>query len=289
MSIRTIGAIILAVLCGGSVAIGVTKMSAKVDNGQKAVVETDPVVVAARDIARGTTVSARDITVVERPRGSAHKAAMMRSEDVVGRLALSQFLEGEVILEPKLASKDGGRGLAALITPGMRAVTIQVTRVVSNVAGFILPGNKVDVLLNLKGSPEDGTGGGSTSTLLQAVDVLACGQQTEVPETNKMDVQGSSSATLMVTSAQAAQLDLAQVVGQLSLSLRNLGDTAEVETPVATMNNIRFRQEKPTAVGADEKEMTQLAATTAYEEPEERFVLTLRGIQRGRVMVSGSR
>ncbi len=289
MSIRTIGAIILAVLCGGSVAIGVTKMSARVDSGPNAVVETEPLVVAARNIARGATVTEQDITVVERPRGSVHRAAMKRSEDAVDRVALSQFLEGEAILEPKLAPKNGGRGLAALVTPGMRAVTIQVARVASNVAGFILPGNKVDVLLNLRGGAEDGTGGGSTSTLLQAVDVLACGQQTEAPEANKMDAQGSSSATLLVTPTQAAQLDLAQIVGQLSLSLRNLSDTTNVETPVATMNNIRFRQEKPTVVGADEKELTQLAATTTYEEPEERWILTLRGNQRGRVTVSGNR
>lgn len=288
MSIRTVGAILLAVLCGGSVAIGVTKMSASVDVASKVIVETDPLVVAARDIARGTTIGEKDLTVVVRPRGMAHKFSMMRAEDALGRVALSQFLEGEPLLEPKLAPKKGGRGLAALIPPGMRAVTIQATRVGSNVAGFILPGNKVDVLLNLRGGQDDGTGGGSTTTLLQAVDVLACGQQTEAPETNKMDSQGSSSVTLLVTPSQAALLDLGQNMGQLALSLRNLSDTTDVETPTAIVKDIRFHTEKSAVVGAADGK-TELAVTApATAEPVDRWILTLRGSQRGRVQLNGS-
>jgi pilus assembly protein CpaB len=288
MSIRTIGAILLALLCGGAVAILVATMSGRVDTGSTVIVETDPLVVAARDIARGTMIDEKDITVVVRPRGSAHKASMMRPEDVMGRVALSQFLDGEAILEPKLLPKNGGRGLAALIPLGMRAVTIQATRVASNVAGFILPGNKVDVLLNLRGGQNDGTGGGSTTTLLQAVDVLACGQQTEAPEDSKMDPRAAGSVTLLVTPAQAALLDLGQNMGQLTLSLRNLRDTAEAVTAPATMGDIRFRQEKPAVEGAGGKE--QLAATiTTDEEPRERWILTLRGNQRGRVQLYGSR
>ncbi|MCY2987904.1 MAG: Flp pilus assembly protein CpaB [Planctomycetota bacterium] len=284
MSMRTIGAIIVAIVCGGAVAIYVTMMSAR---APEVVVEMDSLVVAGRDIARGTSISEKDIAVVQRPKGTAHKASIIDPADALERVALSQFLEGEAILEPKLAPKKGGRGLAALVTDGMRAVTIQVSRATSNVAGFILPGNKVDVLLNLRGSADDGTGGGSTTTLLQAIDVLACGQQTEAPEGNKMDAQGSSSVTLMVTPAQAAELDLAQAVGSLSLALRNLGDTVASETPLATMDNIRFRQGKPAVVKPDVVEA--VAVATVDEEPEERWISTLRGNSRGRVMLYGNR
>jgi Flp pilus assembly protein CpaB len=88
----------------------------------------------------------------------------------------------------------------------MRAYTINAKGVASNSAGFVLPGNRVDILLHLRGTSNDDSGGGSTSTLLPAVEVLAVGKTLNAPTENRVDA--SQSVTLLVTPEQATLLDL---------------------------------------------------------------------------------
>ncbi|MHC4404004.1 MAG: Flp pilus assembly protein CpaB [Planctomycetota bacterium] len=143
----------------------------------------------------------------------------------------------------KLTSKEPERGLEALIPKGMRAYTIQAKGVGTNVARFVLPGSRVDVLLHLRRTRDDAPGGGSTTTLLQSVEVLAVGQALDAPDEKRLsDVQ---SVTLLVTPEQATLLDLGQTAGTLSLSLRNANDTGEAKTVPAILKDIRYRQEKP--------------------------------------------
>jgi pilus assembly protein CpaB len=194
---------------------------------------------------------------------------------------MAGIVAGEPILESKLASRDSGRGLAALIPEGMRAYTIQTSRVASNVAGFILPGNSVDVLLTLKGNYNDTTGGGSTTTLLQAVEILAVDQRLDAPVDNKINPRELGSVTLLVTPEQAALLDLGQNMGTLTLSLRNPEDAAESLARPATVNDIRFRQEKP--VEKSEGDSPILGSGDGEEVLE---IVTLRGSHRGRVLVT---
>lgn len=295
MSTRTIFVVFLALLCGASMAAGV--MRANQNNKPRGEVSaaTVPVVVAAANIPRGKLVTAKDLELQEWPKEISPPGLLSAVEAAVDRAATSQLIKGEPILEGKLAPKDAGRGLAVLIPSGMRAYTIQTSRVASNVAGFILPGNKVDVLLNLKGTTrgEDRTGGGSTTTLLQAVEVLAVDQILEAPEENKVNPKDLSSVTLLVTPDQAAKLDLGQNMGLLTLSLRNPDDKAPAVTEPATITQIRYMlgmplpdaEGEPRPPAQTDKEVLPVTSQ-APAKPRPKWIVTLRGSHRGRVSVS---
>lgn len=165
---------------------------------------------------------------------------MFQLEEAVGRTVWVPLVESDPIVESKLATPGAGRGLAAMIPKGMRAVTIQTPNVATGVAGFILPGNKVDVLWALGQSRhDDPTGGGSTVTLLQNVEILAVDQQIEVSIENRVDSSDLRSVTLLTSPADAAKLDLAQNKGTLRLSLRNPEDTLIDDIELATLVGIR--------------------------------------------------
>ena len=295
MSTRTILVVFLALFCGASMAVGVMRGNQNKSKGEANMAETVPVVIAAADIPRGKLVTEKDVELREWPKDMGPPGMLSAVEAAVERAAIGQMVKGELILDGKLAPKDAGRGLAVLIPAGMRAYTIQTSRVASNVAGFILPGNKVDVLLNLKAATrgEDRTGGGSTTTLLQAVEVLAVDQILQAPEENKVNPQELSSVTLLVTPDQAAKLDLGQNMGILTLSLRNPDDTAPAVTEPATIAQIRFLQGmplpeldgEPRPPGEAGKAPLPVSIQTPAK-PQPKWIVTLRGSHRGRVSVS---
>jgi pilus assembly protein CpaB len=130
----------------------------------------------------------------------------------------------------------------------MRAFTIHTPSVASGVAGFVMPGDHVDVLLTMNGEHNDGTGGGSTITLLQNIEVMAVDQRIEAPAENKVDTNLLRSVTLLVTPDQSLKLDLGQNRGMLHLSLRNPEDLEDAKTRMATLTELRYRQEAPKVV-----------------------------------------
>jgi pilus assembly protein CpaB len=290
----------LALICGLSAAVGMNWLA----NGSRRVSapEMQPVVVAATEIPRGRMIAAGDVRVSRWPKAAEVKGTLASPEEVVDRAALVPMIAGEPVLNTKLAPKDAGRGLAALVPRGMRAYTIQASRAAASVAGFILPGNKVDVLLNLRGNPTDDSGGGSTTTLLQSVEILAVDQQLDAPAENKVNPKELSSVTLLVTPGQAALLDLGQNLGQLTLSLRNPEDREAAATRPATLTDIRYRQEKPFdgwklplawfrgAAGAMKKGAApKPSAPESTESTEAYRILMLRGSDRSYVAVKAGR
>ena len=112
--------------------------------------ENAAVVTAAVDIARGGTILADMVRLESVPKRWANPKAISKIEEAVGRVVTIPILEGEPVLASKIAAKGAGVGLAAIIPKGMRAFTIQTPTIATGVAGFILPGNKVDVLLTVK-------------------------------------------------------------------------------------------------------------------------------------------
>jgi pilus assembly protein CpaB len=297
MSVRTIMIVALALVIGLSAAAGVNMV---INNRSgAAVVETVPVVTAAVAIPRGGSITAQQLKLADYPRRMVPTGALTKLEDAVDRGVYIPMVPGEPVLEAKLAPKGAGRGLAALVPTGMRAFTIQTPNVASGVAGFILPGNHVDVLLTMTGGNDDGSGGGSTTTLLQKVEILAVDQKIDAPADNKMDSNQLRSVTLLVTPGQAARLDLGQNKGTLHLSLRNMEDNLAALTAPATMNELRFHQEKPwderakgvlaaLAKALAEGRKADPPAPPAVKEPEEPkkvHVRTLRGMSEGRVSI----
>jgi pilus assembly protein CpaB len=166
--------------------------------------------------------------------------------------------------------------------------------VAAGVGGFILPGNKVDVLLTTSNTgADDRTGGGATTTLLQNIAVLAVAQRLDAPNNNKVDQDEIKSVTLLVTPNQAAKLDLGMNKGLLHLALRNPEDNMDAATRPATMAELQFDQERPLAAMltplAELVRSFRSAKDAGPEKPQPpriNHIHTLRGTSRGAIPVS---
>ncbi len=245
MNVRTMIVGVLAVVCGLSAMVLVQAIR-KPPSGP--VIEKVPVVFAAADIKPGETIQEAMLEVREIPKTEVPEDAILKVADAVDRAAMTQLDKGDLLREKKLAEKGAGRGMAALIKTGMRAFTIQTPSFSSSLAGFLLPGNKVDVLLtvNSSGGAEDESGGASTTTLLQNVEILAVHTTVNTPTANKIDPDQARSVTLLVTPEDASLLDLGQNKGTLHLSLRNLKDTGSIKPKPTTLADLQLpRTTKP--------------------------------------------
>jgi Flp pilus assembly protein CpaB len=198
--------------------------------------------VAATPIRRGAKVGDLDVKSVDWPAELIPEGVVTTKEEVVGRSALTGITTNEPLMKAKLSESVGSGFASNTIPPGMRACSIQTNGPSASVAGFVRPGDKVDVLLNLRGNTRDETGGGSTLTLLQSAEILAIDDIMDVDAaTVKMWMkEGVKSVTLLVTPEQASLVSLGQSVGTVSLALRNGNDqTVNSETQPVTINQIR--------------------------------------------------
>jgi pilus assembly protein CpaB len=282
---QTVLIVLMALIFGSSAAVGVYSVVKGRKGSGPVAAEMVSVVVAALDIPRGGTITTELIKTREFPKDLAPAGAITKLEDAIERVVIVPLVHGEPVLESRLAPKGAGRGMAALIPKGMRAFTIRTPNVDSGVAGFVLPGNKVDVLLTMSDQgADDQTGGGSTTTLLQSLEILAVDQRIEAPAENKIDTNELRSVTLLVTPDQAAQLDLGQNRGTLHLSLRNFQDNEPAETRPATVKELRLHQEKPAAPPAAPAATPPPAPSpviVADKPPPPRQIRTLRGSHEG--------
>ncbi len=182
-------------------------------------------VVATRPLSVGVMVRASDVKVVKMSADSFPKGAFSKVEDVLERPVISNVLLDEPILEGRLATRGSGLGLAPTIPVGMRAVSVRVNDV-AGVAGFVLPGMHVDVLVTGKPPNNDGD---MTSTCLQNILVLSAGA------TMQPDARGTAmpapTVTLLVSPEQAETLTLAGADGKVQLVLRNSSDQTVEKTP----------------------------------------------------------
>ncbi len=283
MKSRTLILVVLALICGASAVVGVNQLT---QGKEVSTVATVSVVTAAKDMPRGSVLSTQVLTVSQWPAGLAPTGALTNVEEANGRAVFVPLVKGEPLLESKLASKDAGRGLAALIPKGMRAFTIRTSHVSAGVGGFIMPGNKVDILLTTNGSgPNDITGGGATTTLLQNIEILAIAQLLDAPNTNAINPKDMNNVTLLVTPDQAAKLDLGMNKGMLHLTLRNPEDDLEADTLPATMAQLRFHQEQ---LNQDTLRFT----TSSVSKPTRRQstrIRTLRGTHRNNIRIEQAR
>ena len=185
------------------------------------------VAVASHDLAVGTLIKDNDLKVVDW-NGPEPKGALLNASDLVGRGVVATIYESEPILDNRLAPKGAGAGLAATIPKGMRAVAVRVNDVVG-VAGFVLPGMRVDILIAGNPPGSANTLGTQTRTLFQNIEVLSAGQDIHKDSEGKpVNVQV---VNLLVTPEQAETLSLASNETRIQLVLRNPLDTDNVKTP----------------------------------------------------------
>src|SRR5229473_4064252 len=183
------------------------------------------VIVAADDLQVGARVEERDIKFIKIPGADLPPGAPRRRADVLGHGVIVPISKGEFILPNRLAGENAGSGLPSLIPPGMRAVSVRVNEVVG-VAGFVVPGTRVDVLLT--GNPS-GASTQQTTTVLENVAVIATGQKLE--KNTAGEPQLTPVITLLVSPDDAQKLTLATTEGKIQLSLRNPLDTKQQELP----------------------------------------------------------
>jgi pilus assembly protein CpaB len=191
------------------------------------------VVVAARELQVGTLLKDTDIRLGDW-NGAPPKGALTNVQDALNRGVVSPLYEGELVLDVRLAAKGAGAGLAATIPVGMRAVAIRVNEIIG-VAGFVVPGMRVDVIIS--GTPPGGNAmvGTVTKTVLQNIQVLSAGQKIE--KTAEGTPEAVNVVNLLVTPEQAETMSLASSQTSVQLVLRNPLDTVDAKTTgTATAN-----------------------------------------------------
>lgn len=244
MQSRAIFMLFVALILGGVAAYLVNaqlqeKLSTATASEQ--VIQTRPVVVAKTNLEVGMRVSDVMLKVAQWPAETAPETAFKTIDEAVGkepRVVLQEMVEGEVVLKHKLSMEGARGGLTPRIPPDMRAITISVNEI-RGVAGFVLPGDHVDLMLT--STFQKKAKKLTTRTLMQNALVLGVAQEASQ---KKDDPRVVKSVTLLVTPKQSKKLILAQAIGTLTLVLRNESDTA-VFTPdeVITFEELTGRSE----------------------------------------------
>jgi len=214
-----------------------TFLIARVIQGRFSAAKDQPtatVVVAAHDLGIGVLIKDGDLKTAPWT-GPVSPQAITKQDELIGRGVVANIYAGEPIMETRLAPKGSGGGLATMIPKGKRAVAVRVNEVVG-VAGFVVPGMRVDVLVS--GSPPNQPQnlGTETKTILQNIEVLSAGQSIQKDNENKpVSVQV---VNLLVTPEQAEALSLASNDARIQLVLRNPLDTDEAKTAGTFMANL---------------------------------------------------
>lgn len=243
--------------------------------GEQASLATTRVVVAARDIELGSELNPSMLQLVTWPAGSIPSGSMNDIKLLDSRVVKVALQRGEPLLESKLAPVGTKGGLSAVIAEGKRAITVKVNEVIG-VAGFALPGNYVDVMVNTQDEKEKPI----SKIVLEKILVLAVAQEAGRDETKPKVV---NAVTLEVAPDQAEKLDLARSVGSLSLVLRNQVDKAGAETAGVRRADLLNLSTAPVAVTTGKTIKTRRvtrAAAPHQDDMDKGRVEIIRGLQK---------
>ena len=226
--------IVLAVaVCAGGAAAYLASGSDPAPVAEKPQLETTDVLVARGDIPMGQTVSPDDLQWQSWPSTSASSSFIRRSDraeamsQIVGSVARSPFLAGEPIRESKLVKGAGSGFMAAILPTGMRAISTEISPE-TGAGGFILPNDKVDVILTKRDKGPDQADAVTSEIILTNIRVLAIDQT--VGEKDGQKVVVGKTATLELKPEQTEVLARARQAGTLSLALRSLVDAGQIDT-----------------------------------------------------------
>lgn len=233
---------------------------------------TQQVAVAGRDINLGTPLNASMIDLVAWPAGAVPSGAFGSQADLEGRVLLTAVQRGEPLLESRLAPIGTRGGLSAVIPEGKRAITVRVNEVVG-VAGFALPGNFVDVMVNTQDEQQRAI----SKIVLERILVLAVAQEASRDETKPRVV---NAVTLEVTPDEAEKLDLARSVGTLSLVLRNQVDQGDATTSGITRRELLGQPTVAPPVAVAKPAPRPRSPRPAARKAEPDTVEVIRGVQR---------
>ncbi|HKC46540.1 MAG TPA: Flp pilus assembly protein CpaB [Gemmatimonadales bacterium] len=220
------------------------------------------VAVAARDLPLGAILSAADVRMIDWLGEAVPPGYLHSPQDAVGRGLITSVKANEMLLDTRLAPRGAGGGLSVTIPDGQRAVSVRVDDVIG-VAGFVLPGTRVDVVVTLPPQPQLDQKVSVTQMVLQNMQVLAAGQVVQ------QDAQGKpitvSVITLLVSPKEAETLVLASNEGKIQLALRNTLDLADVRTSGASVRTLLPGQRASADAAARPRAPTPEAVGTVVE------------------------
>jgi pilus assembly protein CpaB len=224
--IRVFIVFVLAITAGGTLALGTYSYMQRGGTTRTVSLPTRPVVVAAADLDVGAELTHDNVRIIEWPANAVPAGAFGNPDEVIGRGLILPVIQNEPFLPMKLASKEAGSGLPPAIPPGLRAVSVRVNEVIG-VAGYVLPGTRVDVVATV--SPTQSAQDMTSKVILTNVQVLAAGTKIE-RDTDKNKPMAVSVVTLLVDPDEAERLTLASTEGKIQLALRNPLDKATPAT-----------------------------------------------------------
>jgi pilus assembly protein CpaB len=214
MSSRTLTLIALSLVLGlGAAWMANNWLNAKLNASPDDNLQS--VVVATVEISFGQMVEAQQVTLVRMPKDTVPEDAFDSTDKVVGKIATFSMLRGDILRGARLAEHLGGSTLASLIEPTKRAISLRVDDVVG-VSGFLLPGNRVDVLATKKTNGNNNDA--EAKTILEDLRVLAVDQTASTDKTQPVVVRA---VTLEMTPEQTEILVKGMSEGKLQLALRN--------------------------------------------------------------------
>lgn len=229
-NVRALVVLLVAVVAGVVAVVLVNRYVAQ----QEGALGGAKVVVAVKDLDLGTRLTADMMQAVDWPKSSVPEGAADSVDKLTTRVVKSNIQRGEPILESRLAPVGATGGLASVIEEGKRAMTVKVNEVIG-VAGFALPGNYVDILVNTEDEKSRDPAKQVSKIVLERVLVLAVAQEANPDQTKPKVV---SAVTLQVTPEEAEKIDLARSVGSLTLVLRNQVDRTPAETTGASKQQL---------------------------------------------------
>jgi pilus assembly protein CpaB len=276
---KMVPVLLIALLAGGALAFGTYNYLQNVPV-KTVTIPTKRVVVANADLSLGSELRPDDLKTIEWPASAVPEGSFEDASKLLGRGLVASVVRHEPILPGKLSSKEAGSGLPPIIPPGKRAMSVRVNEVIG-VAGYVLPGTRVDVVAtqNPSNRAEDMT----SKVVLSNVQVLTAGTRVEHDTKDGKPMQVTV-VTLVVTPDEAERLTLASTEGKIQLALRNPLDLESPETagvrPGMLMGNVQQRP-APSA-----RRATAPARTSApvYAQPAP-TVEIIRGDKRQHVSV----
>jgi pilus assembly protein CpaB len=276
---RVFVVLLLALTAGGVLAFGTYNYLQKTPVQAASTIPTTPVVVAATDLDLGATLTKDDVRVIQWPANAVPQGAIKDPNEVVDRGLVLPVIQNEPILPLKLAPKDAGVGLAPVLTPGLRAVSVRVNEVIG-VAGYVVPGTRVDVVVTM--SPSNKQEETTSKVILTDVQVLAAGTKIE-RDTEKGKPIPVNVVTLLVNPDESERLTLAATEGKIQLALRNPLDRDNPQTkgirPAMLLGTAPPVRQTPRALPVQVK--------VAQAAPDAPTVEIIRGDKRAREVVRG--
>jgi pilus assembly protein CpaB len=243
---KSLALLMLALGCGLVASIGITQVISK---PEAAPAETDPVLVAIKDIPLGEAVNADNVKREQWPKDKVPSGVLGKLEEVDGHRSRTRIYAGEPILAVKLFGKGASDlGASPQIPKGMRSVAVKVDSVSAN-SGLIMPGDRVDVLVHLQPNPTAGITEPIVRTVLQFIKVFAVNDVLNVEGLDHEKSIAAKTISLLVTPEQAQKVTMATEMGQIRLVLRSPEDeNTGADVPTFSSRELLTGKKEPVAL-----------------------------------------